>query len=422
MAQREEIAPKRAIAKGTNNRGAREASPRAEASTGPKEYGSVDTFGQKELEGLMQLSPAPTVSIFMPTHRAGPETQQDPIRLKNLLKGAATKLGEQGLDEDRVKTILRPAEDLLGETGFWQYQLDGLALYLREDGPRIYRVPLNLPEFVSAGEGAYVKPLLPLLTGDGRFFVLALSQKDIRLLEGSRDGVSEYELEDIPKGLEEALVYDEPTKHLQWRAGAPGGARGKAAVFHGHDPRDEQKQELLRYFRVVAEGVEEILRGRQEPLVLAGVDYLLPIYRDANRYPHLLEGGIEGNPEGLRPEELHAKAWELVKPVFERGEDEARRKFEGLDGTGQTATELETVIPAADHGRIQTLFVALGERCWGRYDPERGEAAISEEPGSADRDLLDLAAVRTLLTGGTVYAVARERVPRRGLAAAVLRY
>jgi hypothetical protein len=30
--------------------------------------------------------------------------------------------------------------------------------------------------------------------------------------------------------------------------------------------------------------------------VLAGVEYLLPIYREANTYPHLLAEGIHGNP------------------------------------------------------------------------------------------------------------------------------
>lgn len=33
----------------------------------------------------------------------------------------------------------------------------------------------------------HVTPLLPLLAGDGHFFVLALSQNQIGLLEGTRD-------------------------------------------------------------------------------------------------------------------------------------------------------------------------------------------------------------------------------------------
>jgi hypothetical protein len=36
----------------------------------------------------------------------------------------------------------------------------------------------------------HIKPLLPLLSGDGRFYVLALSQSEVRLLQGTRYSVS----------------------------------------------------------------------------------------------------------------------------------------------------------------------------------------------------------------------------------------
>jgi hypothetical protein len=35
----------------------------------------------------------------------------------------------------------------------------------------------------------HLKPLLPLLTGDGRFYILALSQNQVRLLQGTRYSV-----------------------------------------------------------------------------------------------------------------------------------------------------------------------------------------------------------------------------------------
>ena len=45
----------------------------------------MDLLPRRELEGLILEREGPCVSIFLPTHRAGAETQQDPIRLKNLL-------------------------------------------------------------------------------------------------------------------------------------------------------------------------------------------------------------------------------------------------------------------------------------------------------------------------------------------------
>ncbi len=47
---------------------------------------------------------------------------------------------------------------------------------------------------------------------------------------------------------------------------------------------------------------------------------------------------------------------------------------------------------------------------------------IHSEPQPGDEDLMDLAALHTLLNGGTVYAVMPEQVPGDTAVAAILRY
>lgn len=79
-------------------------------------------------------------------------------------------------------------------------------------------------------------------------------------------------------------------------------------------------------------------------------------------------------------------------------------------------------MPAADSGRVATLFVADDVHLWGTYDPATGATHVhtDEEPG--DDELIDLAAARTLINRGTVYTVRRRDVPGGRSAAAVLRY
>ena len=55
---------------------------------------------------------------------------------------------------------------------------------------------------------------------------------------------------------------------------------------------------------------------RDIPVVLAGVEYLLPRYKETTELPHVLDEGLTGNAEGLSPEELRDKAWEIVEPVL----------------------------------------------------------------------------------------------------------
>jgi hypothetical protein len=187
---------------------------------------------------------------------------------------------------------------------------------------------------------------------------------------------------------------------------------------------DDPKDYILRYFHWVDEGLRDLLRDVKAPLVLAGVDYLLPIYKEANTYPYLVDEGIEGNPEELRAEELHQRAWAIVQPRFLEAQKEASAEYKQLAGAGseQASNDLKKVVRAAYHGRVETLFVAVGLQQWGTFDPETNTVQVHEEAEPGDEDLLDFAAVQTLLNGGTVYAVEPDKVPDEALLAAMFRY
>ena len=92
-------------------------------------------------------------------------------------------------------------------------------------------------------------------------------------------------------------------------------------MFHGQSA-DDAKDRILRYFRQIDAGLRDLLREAQVPLVLAGVEYLLPIYKEVNTYQHLLDGGISGNPEGVNFD-LHRQAWAQVEPFFTREQEQA---------------------------------------------------------------------------------------------------
>ncbi len=79
-------------------------------------------------------------------------------------------------------------------------------------------------------------------------------------------------------------------------------------------------------------------------------------------------------------------------------------------------------MPAAAHGRVETLFVAVGVQRWGAFDPSTGSVTQHEMRQAGDEDLLDLAAISTMINGGTVYALAPDDLPGESRAAAIQRY
>jgi hypothetical protein len=213
---------------------------------------------------------------------------------------------------------------------------------------------------------------------------------------------------------------------LQWHTRTQAPLGGRAAVFHGHGvaSADDPKDYILRYFHKVDKGLSEVLADETVPLVTVGVGYLHPIYRKANSYPHLLEEGITGNPEEMSAAELHQQAWELVAPLFQRERHEQTQVYQQLAGSGsdQASDEVETVVPAAHHGRVATLFTRKGAHQWGTFDLGTNQVLVHDDAEAGDADLLDLAAVHTLLNQGTVYVLEPEELPEASSLAAIFRY
>ena len=380
-------------------------------------------LSRTELNRLIEPPAGPSVSLYLPTHRLGPEIQQDPIRLKNLIREAERRLLDLGLRSPEAAELLRPAWRLQSDGLFWRHQREGLAIFLSTEIEVHYRLPLGVEELVVVADRFHVKPLLSILSGDGRFHVLALSQNEVRLLEGSRFSVSEVELDEMPADLKDALGSEAPERQLQFHTRAPGATGARAAMFHGHGPGgEESKERLLRYFRSLDAALTQYLRDERSPLVLAGVEYYFPIYREANSYPHLVEGGVAGNPEAQSVDNLHQRAFGLVAPLFERERHQAVARYRELAGTGRTSNRVTETVSAAIDGRVEVLFVAVGVQAWGNRDEASGQILRHDTPEPGDFDLLDLAAVRTLVQGGSVYALAPEGMPDESLLAAILRY
>ena len=382
----------------------------------------MNVLSQDEIKRLLGKHLGLCISIFMPTFRTGAESQQNQIRLRNLLRGAEEKLLAGGLRPQEIKTLLEPAQALPGNVLFWRRQSDGLALFISADLFRCFCLPVAFDELIVVADHFHVKPLLPLLGGDNRFYILALSQNEVRLLEGTGKNIREIELESVPGSLAEALQYDELGKQVRFRAGAAGGG-DHSTMVSGHGAElDDTKDNLLKYFRMIDRGLHDLLRDERAPLVLAGVDYLFPIYREANTYPRLIEEGIPGNPQGISAETLHHATLKIVSPYFQKAERDAVAQYRQSSGTGLTSADSREIVPAAHHGRVGLLCVASGRQQWGTYNGESGAVQRHEQAGTASEDLLEIAAIQTFLNGGTVFTLSPGKMPDNSDLAAVFRY
>jgi len=153
-----------------------------------------------ELKTLVENPQSPCVSLYMPMQKAGPEVRQNPIRFKNLIREAEEHLDAIGIYHKEAVEFLKSAHEL-DTTEFWENQDYGLAIFISPEVFRYYSLPMEFQELVVVTDQFHLKPLLHLINNDGRFYLLALSQDDVRFFEGTRYSVKEVEVENMPKSL-----------------------------------------------------------------------------------------------------------------------------------------------------------------------------------------------------------------------------
>lgn len=394
----------------------------------------MNIFTKQDLDLLMQqetIGQSISISIFMPAFRAGADAQQGPSRLKNLVREAEKRLNKAGLREITTSKILAPVQDLINDNFFWQNQSDGLAIFSSLQSFRYYRLPIHFKELVIVGSRFYIKPLFSLITEDGRFYILVVSQKVIKLLQCTRFGYNELPLpERVPTSLAEAMKYEDLDRSSQFygHVGETGyhghigtEAIGTAMISHGRTVVQENKDRILRYFRDIDRGLKEILRDENAPLLFSGVDYLFPIYRQANSYQNLMDTFIPGNPDKTATQAIHKIAWDIISPIYKQGKVVALAKYRRLAGTGFTSVDPSAIINSSIHGKVDTLFVDEEHKLWGTFDSESLNIIMHKEPEPYDEDLIGIAVANTIKSRGSVYIVKKEELPDITPVAAILR-
>ncbi len=375
---------------------------------------------QDIISSLIGKAKEPSVSIYLPTHIKGEEVKQDPIRFKNLLKKAEEKLQDRGGDQQTIDTLLEEPRKLLDQPLFWQHADKGLAVFITGGEFDYYRVPLNFKEQVMVEDHFLITPLLPMITLDGTYCILTLSQKQMKLLRCTRNSVVPIELEEAPSSLDEFLKYDVNEKHLQHHSGQGGKSR---AIFHGQGgAKDTDTEEIVNYLKTVENEVTSILNKRNDPLILTGVDEAIAEYRKINHYNRLMDEAVAVNPDPLSDDDLNKKGWKVIKSYFLQGMYNDMERFGDLTGSDKQSDNLSQVVEAAYYGKVESLFVPIGKQSWGWFDEDRDTVHHSAEQQNGEHDLINMAAIKTFSQGGNVYALDKDEMPQQASIAAIFRY
>jgi hypothetical protein len=389
------------------------------------------TLSDETIAPLLAPHRPPCISLYMPTHRAYPGTQQNPILYKDLLRQVEQALAKY---PHEARGLLEPLGALVEDVTFWTHRLDGLALFHSADGFHRFDLQQTVPARVVVGDSFHLKPLLRLWRTQDRYQVLGLSRARVRLYEGDRDHLDEIDLDGVPATPDEALGEQvgnarenqprpHPGIHPAGKPHAHGGHHGEQAG--GHPSKGEEaKLEGEHFFEVVDKEVwQRHSRPSGLPLVLAALPVNQQPFRAHSHNSQLLPEGIEKDPEAMSVAQLRQAAWQIVAP--RHGERLARQveAFEVARARGQASADLAEVARAAFLGRVGTLLLDANRHLPGRLDPSDGHPVPGGDGnGAGVEDVYDDLGELVLRQSGTVLVVPGERIPTDTGLAAIFRY
>lgn len=360
----------------------------------------------EELRMLQSQHGYPLVTIVMPTHRAFPQNQQDPIRFKDLIRQVRDRLAKE-LSKRDVERIYNQLV-ALQERVDWEHTLDGLIVFLGNDIERIVYLPTSVRERIIVDETFATRDLVVAQSKLLHYWVLVLSTNRTRLFEGSSEDVEEVLSPYFP------FPYDGP------RSGDPDNPLPGGFGINPSAYRDEQYQ---HYFRRVGDAVRQTIEENQ-PLVVIGVERNRSFFAEACAHHFEIIAELDGNMDNASPHEIVTRIKPALQQYLDHRSFAACQELEDAMNTGRYTCSLADMWHFAHQGRAALLVVERDYAPAGRWDAEHRTFTLVDDPtvpGVID-DVVDDIIEATYQHKGRVVFVSPGQLHRCKHIGMVLRY
>lgn len=384
----------------------------------------IGLLSKEAFAELASYQSSPCITIYLPTHSAGVDVNErmDPTAFKNMLQQVNNLLRQKQTTQEQIDKLLKPGFDMLRNEEFWNSMSAGLAIFIADGVFKYMKMPMSPREEILINTSFYIAPLLPILTNLDYFYLLVLSKKQAKLYRADAFGMNYIPIEEMPNGVDDVVHFEEKEDQKLFRTGSSGGGGG--ANYHGIGAgKPNEKEHLAMYFDEVDETLfKAVLNKENVPLLLAGVEYLIPIYKSVAKYKPIWDDAITGSHEHEDVSSMYQLARQKMEPYFQERHTKALEAYWNQSATALTSSIPADVIPAAHYKQVWHLFVQEGEHIWGTFDEMNNKLTMHDTQQEGDECLIDKAVIKTILNGGEVHVLPKERMPGQSQLAALMRY
>lgn len=362
--------------------------------------------------------PGPCVTQLLPPYHPGEQAGSPAAVLKGNLQEAARQLAARGSAKSANANLLRPLEELAHDASFAEGSRWSQAIFRAPGTLEHFYLAQPVPGSLTIAGCFDIRSLAAEFARPRLFYVLALSKAGVALLRCAGLHAEAVKLPTgVPETLTEALELEPPDHDLMNRSAiGPSTGTMHGVRFGTGSGREQQHAHLADYYRLVDRGLQELFREPEIPLLLAGVEEDTTLYRSISRNLNLVKGNIAGSlpvTGDLTP--ALQKAYAILREVAVERQAAALADARERVAPARFSIHPEEILHAAFDGRVAHLFLNQDAK---RVDVfERGNYR-----SWGQEELLNLAAVETIIHHGKYCELPAAAMPDGAAAAALMRY
>lgn len=322
----------------------------------------MSKLNKSDLQALLDnIWPAPLITVYMPTHSAPtpPNMTEDRRRFKNLRSRVVQVIkASPEVSYKARQSIERRLQEIEDDLNFWEHRTHGIAIFITQTSTSTFDLPIDCDEYIAVDSYFHTVPLFGFFYDWVDYYVLIVSKKHPMLFSGNT-----YGLRNIHASLPVAQV-GRRHKHEDLPNTVHVISKGKGRQeYFGNSYPLVTKEESLHFYRALDRSVQKnMAKNQSHPLILAGTEEDVCIYRSVSSYAHMLPGHIESANSPTSPHQLTSAATSFVcRAILHKRHQEQQERFMRLAhaSSGRASSDLATIRDAAAEGRIETLIVKL---------------------------------------------------------------
>jgi hypothetical protein len=365
----------------------------------------VDMPNARDIASLVAVRAPVCLSIYLKTTPVTHEIEASKIQFSNLARQAMDQLAGQNLPKSMLNDVQELLDEVLEDDNLWRYQANTLAIFVTPDSLRTFRLANHIESRLEVADRFNIKPLLRSTTFEHSAYVIALSEKGLRLIEVFADLPPE-EIEDA--SLPSGTMYSELANRDRRDNSESGG--------------EHIKRNILKFSRLLDTALAPLLQHSDIPVIVMAAQPIASIFHNQCSAQNLLPQIITGSPDRVPLHEIASQAREVLQKHYQTQVEDLREHYQLRFQSRRASDKLEEVARAATFAAVETLYIDIDSSLMGAIDEVSGVVDYSPAQGVASYNLVSEITRRALLSGAKVMALRKDDMPSPADVAATLRF